>query len=78
MQRQVTAIALGAFLALVMGAPSFARDHGAAAHRAAARSAPPAGYSRYYDSTAGARSYSSPGYSYDGGGLSGDIGGIGR
>jgi uncharacterized membrane protein len=75
MKKQTTVLVLGALLAVVMTAPSFAAK--STAHHAANRANATSSYSGYYDSAVPEGGY---GYSpsYQTGGFSGAIGGIGR
>jgi hypothetical protein len=76
MKKQATAIALGGLLALAMTAPSFAAKN--AAHHAVHREKTPSAYSGYYNSAVPEGNYTSYAPSYPTGGISGDMGGIGR
>jgi len=75
MKKQTTVMVLGALLTVVMTAPSFAAK--STAHHAANGAKATSSYSGYYDSTVPEGGYSyAP--SYNTGGFSGAIGGIGR
>ena len=73
MKKQATVIALGALLSLAMTATSFA----ATAHHAN-RVKATAAYSGYYDSAVPEGNYTTYSNSYNTGGISGAIGGVGR
>jgi len=76
MKKQATVVVLGALLSVVVTGTSFAEGASQAKHHARTTAASP--YQGYYDSALPEGNYTTYAPSYNTGGFSGALGGVGR